>query len=188
MGRGRPILGDGDVLNILRRDLRQHAMQYPYLPDRLRRRSDGYRGHVHHPVRFIRHYPVNLGGRMTIQRTLWSPDTCECQIEYSWDDTVPQDQRTHTISKIVRACSIHSHHTLKENHFNDVLDENQSKNKAVGLLVKTFKKLDGGDSEIKWRFEIDRSIVLSHPLLTQVDKDTVNALPKPDIIKKVTVE
>ncbi|MEK7180615.1 MAG: hypothetical protein AAB706_04015 [Patescibacteria group bacterium] len=125
---------------------------------------------------------------MTIQKTLWSPDTCGCQIEYQWDDAVPQDQRTHTISSIVKSCPIHTHHIDKSAHFGDVLSENQSKNKAIGLLIKIFKKLDGGDSEIKWRFEIDRSIVLSHPLLTQVDKDTVNALPKPDIIKKVTVE
>ena len=125
---------------------------------------------------------------MTIQKTLWSPDTCGCQIEYEWDDTVPQDQRTHTVSLIVKACPIHSHHTDISTHYDDVLGENQSKNKAIGLLVKTFKKLDGGQDEIKWRFEADRSIVLSHPLLTQADKETMNTLPKPDIIKKVKVE
>ena len=125
---------------------------------------------------------------MTIQKTLWRPDTCDCKIEYQWDDTVPPDQRTHTVSSIVKACPIHSHHTDIATHYDDVLGENQSKNKAIGLLIKTFEKLDGGQNEIKWRFEADRSIVLSHPLLTQVDKDMVNALPKLDIIKKVKVE
>lgn len=123
-----------------------------------------------------------------IQKTLWSPDTCGCQIEYQWDDSVPQDQRVHSVGTIVKACPVHQHHTNKEAHYQDVLDENQSKNKAIGLLLKTFKKLDGGQDEIKWRFEADRSIVLSHPLLTQADKETMNTLPKPDIIKKVKVE
>ena len=125
---------------------------------------------------------------MALQKTLWSPDTCGCQIEYSWDDTVPQEQRTHSVSKILKACPIHSHHPDKESHYQDILDENQSKNKAIGLLIKTFAKLDGGQDEIKWRFKADRSIVLSHSLLTQADKDTANALPKTGIKKSVRVE
>ena len=125
---------------------------------------------------------------MTIQRNLWSPDTCGCQIEYEWDDSVPQEQRIHSASKIVKACSIHQHHNDKDAHYQDVLDENQSKNKAVGLLIKTFKKLDGGQDEITWRFEDDRSLVISHPLLTQKDKDDANALSKDDIVKQVRIE
>ena len=133
---------------------------------------------------------------MTIQRTLWSRDTCDptgenkfsCQIEYEWDDTVPQDQRTHTVSQIIKTCPIHQHHIDKVAHYQDVLDENQSKNKAIGLLIKTFVKLDGGQDEIKWRFEEDRTIVLSHPLLTQKDKDDANALDKSDIKKSVRIE
>ena len=158
-----------------------------------------------------------------IQKTLWSPDTCDptgenkfsCQIEYQWYDTVPQDQRTHTVSEIIKVCPIHAHHLTKEAHYQDVLDENRSKNKAIGLLVKKIPKLeaylaqeeqeeivlrtmdDGSvfsykrkkpNEQVKWRFEADRSIVLSHSLLTQVDKETMNALPKLDIIKKVKVE
>ncbi len=29
-----------------------------------------------------------------IRTTLWSPDTCTCKVEYSWDDAAPEDVRT----------------------------------------------------------------------------------------------
>lgn len=125
---------------------------------------------------------------MTIQKTLWSPDTCACQIEFEWDDSVPQELRTHTVATIVKACSIHTSQPNKESHYQEVLDENQSKNKAIGLLVKSIAKLDGGDADINWRFDNNREIILSHSLLTQADKDLFNVLPKSDIKKKVTVE
>ena len=123
-----------------------------------------------------------------IQKTLWSPDTCGCSLEYSWDDSVPQELRTHSISKVIKACPIHSHHPDKESHYADVLSENQSKNKAVGLLVKTIAKLDGGQDEVKWRFDDKRDLILSHPLLNQKDKDDMNALDKSTIGKKVSFE
>lgn len=125
---------------------------------------------------------------MALQKTLWRPDTCGCEIEYQWDDSVPLDQRVHSVSKINKACPVHAHHGNKEAHYADILDENTSKNKAVGLLVKTFKKLDGGENEVTWRFNEDRSIVLSHPSLTAEEKVSANALPKTGIVKQVTIE
>jgi hypothetical protein len=126
---------------------------------------------------------------MGIQKTLWSPDTCECQIEYQWDDSVPQDQRVHTISKIVKSCQIHSHHgSDKESHYADVLSENQSKNKAIGLLIKTLPNLDGKDKEIKWRFDNNRNVILSHDSLTKDDIKTLNDIDKSDIEKSVVIE
>lgn len=125
---------------------------------------------------------------MTIQKTTWSPDTCKCTLEYEWDDAVPQELRTHTIANVVKACPIHDHHTDKIAHYDDVMAENQSKNKAIGLLCKTIGKLDGGQNEVKWRFDKDRNIILSHPLLTQKDKDDMNTLNKPDIKKQVSFE
>ena len=125
---------------------------------------------------------------MTIQHTTWSPDTCKCEIEYEWDDTVSQELRTHNVSKVIKACAIHAAQPSKESHYVEVLDENQSKNKAIGLLVKTIAKLDGGENEVKWRFDENRDVILSHPLLTQKDKDDMNALDKSDIKKQVRIE
>lgn len=123
-----------------------------------------------------------------IQRNTWKPDTCDCHIEYEWDDTLSENDRVHTVSKIIKACSLHDHHVNKENHYNDVLAENTSKNKAIGLLTKSIPKLDGGQNEVKWRFDIDRNVVLSHPLLNKQDKDKMNAMDKSDISKLVIFE
>lgn len=123
-----------------------------------------------------------------LQKTLWSPDTCGCQIEYEWDDSVSQEDRTHSVSNIVKACSIHNHHAEKENHYADVLNENTSKNKAISLLVASIPKLDGGEKEVKWSFDKNRNIVLSHPLLTDKDKSDLNLIDKSSISKQVTIQ
>lgn len=126
---------------------------------------------------------------MALHKNSWRPDTCDCELEYEWDDSVPQEERVTTISSILKACPIHAHHGDNiEGHYSDVLAENQSKNQAIGLLVKTLGKLDGGAEEISWRFNPDRSIVLSHPALTKQDKETMNALEKTDISKQVSFE
>lgn len=123
---------------------------------------------------------------MSLQKTLWRPDTCGCEIEYSWDDTVAQEDRVHDLHSI-KKCPIHQG-DFDATAYGKVKDENQSKNFAIGLMVKTIAKLDGGQNEIKWRFDENRNVILSHSLLTQKDKDDFNALPKNDIKKQVMVE
>ena len=127
---------------------------------------------------------VNLY-RYTAQ--MWSPSSiCGCKLWQSWDRNDPTGN-----SMIIQK----SHFTVRcRHHKNDtddavaVREECESVSKAISLLITTFLKLDGRQDEIKWRFEPDRSIVLSHSLLTQADKDLANALPKPDIKKPVRIE
>lgn len=51
---------------------------------------------------------------MATRTTLYRPDTCPgfpsagCEIEYSWDDSVPADARTHTVARVVRTCPAHA--------------------------------------------------------------------------------
>lgn len=123
-----------------------------------------------------------------IQKTIWSPDTCDCQIEYQWDDAVSEEKRTHTASRIIRACAIHQVHTDKDEHFDDVLQENQSKNQAIAVLFKTIGKIDGGEKDVRWRFDADRNVIISHPLLTADDKNVLNSLDKSAIAKEVIFE
>jgi len=69
---------------------------------------------------------------VTIKTTRWAPDTCQCVLEYSWDDTVAEDQRTHTPTTVVQRCT--AHQTLPntaEAVFNTIMDENPRKNKAL---------------------------------------------------------
>lgn len=138
---------------------------------------------------------------MALHKNVWSPDTCGCQIVYEWDDSVPEDERISTAIESCMShdgkeiftikCPIHNHHTNKDEHYADVLSENNSKNIAIGLLIKTIGKLDGGAGDVKWRFDDNRNVILSHPMLTQNDKDDMNALDKKGIYKltkQVTIE
>jgi hypothetical protein len=65
-----------------------------------------------------------------IHTTRWSPDTCSCVIEYTWDDTVPDNERTHNLSNVVERCP--AHEALSDNDtFSTLMDENPRKNIAL---------------------------------------------------------
>lgn len=67
--------------------------------------------------------------------TRWHPDTCGCVVEYSWDDEVSEDDRTHTFSSVVETCAAHQHlpHPLV---FAAVADENPRKNRVLARLAE----------------------------------------------------
>ena len=128
---------------------------------------------------------------MTIQITRWSPDTCGCQIDYQWDDTVPQDERVHTVSNIVKACPIHAGQLSKESHYAEVVNENQSKNKAIGLILQrhpNLKDKDGNFEHISYRFLPDRSIVVTLPESVKNDIIDINLAGRNAFPKKVVFE
>ena len=122
----------------------------------------------------------------TCSAQLWKPLTCNCEL-YVCTDRNDAEGNSHLIKK-------HSYTKRCKHHKNDtdeataVIEENQSLNKAIGLLVKTITKLDGKQNEVAWQFDKDRNIVISHPLLDQKDKDDMNALPKQGIAKSVRFE
>lgn len=68
---------------------------------------------------------------MTIRTTRWSPDTCSCVIEYTWDDTQPEATRTHTLDNYVNRCAAHSLLASDTDRWNAVFDENPRKNNAL---------------------------------------------------------
>jgi hypothetical protein len=63
-----------------------------------------------------------------IQTTRWSPDTCGCVIEYSWDSDVAPEARVHTFKKTVEVCPAHAAHKDLNTHYSTVLEENRRKN------------------------------------------------------------
>ncbi len=73
-----------------------------------------------------------------IRRTLWRPDTCGCALEYEWDDTVPQDLRTHTPVAIVATCAAHAGAVDAADLHGDLIDENPRKNRAEARLLAAF--------------------------------------------------
>jgi len=72
---------------------------------------------------------------MATKVTRWSPDTCDCVIEYSWDDSVPEDQRVHTLSNYVNKCAAHSALSTDTDRWNAVFEENPRKNIAHQLIL-----------------------------------------------------
>src|SRR5687768_1011115 len=73
---------------------------------------------------------------MTTQTTRWSPDTCGCVFEYTWDDTQSEATRTHTLSNVVNKCPAHTAQT-NANCYTTVLDENPRKNIALERALAT---------------------------------------------------
>jgi hypothetical protein len=73
---------------------------------------------------------------MTIRTTSWSPDTCNCTLEYTWDDAVPEDQRTHTPANIVRRCSAHTPLADTNSVFNTIMEENPRKNRSFDEILQ----------------------------------------------------
>jgi len=119
---------------------------------------------------------------MTMQTTRWKPDTCGCTVEYTWDDTVPQETRTHQCKTVTR-CPAHAHlDTLTS--YDEVGKENKSKNQAIGLLVKEHPDLKPQD--IKWQIKEDRSIEIELPASKKAHKDAMNTLAKDKFLKPVT--
>src|SRR3990167_5552023 len=122
--------------------------------------------------------------------TRWRPDTCECELEYSWDDIQSENTRVHTIANILKACPAHAGETNKGNHYSKVLGENQRKNIVLGEILKniptatrdkvqedgtTIKELKFG-LEYKWSFDIDRNLVIDLVGFNPAEKAQVKTL------------
>jgi hypothetical protein len=50
---------------------------------------------------------TKLNYNMTIQYITWSPDTCGCQIQLSYDDTTDLITRTYTPTALIQVCANH---------------------------------------------------------------------------------
>ncbi len=73
---------------------------------------------------------------MTIQNTRWSLDTCDCIIDYRWDDSLPNDQIVLTPINTVRTCTAHSAiATNPTAHYSILMDENPRKNQAIQHIL-----------------------------------------------------
>ena len=72
---------------------------------------------------------------MVINTTRYSPDTCDCSLEYDWDSTDPETNRTHTLKRFVNVCSAHQGLGNDTARWNAVFEENPRKNTAHQLIL-----------------------------------------------------
>ena len=74
---------------------------------------------------------------MVINTNTWTPDTCDCEIQYTWDDAQPEVTRVHSTSFVNKSCNFHKN--LLPNTavtYSCILDENNKKNKSLQTALE----------------------------------------------------
>lgn len=110
--------------------------------------------------------------------TRWSPDTCGCVLEYSWDASVPADSRVHTYSATIRTCPTHPGLAAAA-LYQAILNENQTKNRVLGRAVQISTKLSTDGQTLKdgityvWTFAgtNSRSLTVAFTGVTLTNQD-----------------
>jgi hypothetical protein len=89
---------------------------------------------------------------MAIKITTWRPDTCECEIEYEWDDNGVDENKVHTLKKFNKVCQAHS---SNQSGYGSVLTENQNKNKGVTKIVELLNLKEEDAQKVLWKIDKD---------------------------------
>jgi hypothetical protein len=94
------------------------------------------------------------------QTTTWRPDTCDCEIEYEWDDTLSEVQRTHAIKQFNHKCSFHqkADDTIQ---YGDVVEENTRKNKTISEIVNVLGADSVKPGDLEWSFDGSRNLTVN---------------------------
>lgn len=136
------------------------------------------------------------------QITRWKPDTCECIIEYSWNDAENENIRTYTVHNISRSCFAHVNLADKIQHYEIVKNENTRKNIIFGEILKNvstvveeitqedgtrIKKLKPG-LKYEWSFNADRKLIIDLVGFTLTEKNTINNLANTLFPNKVQIK
>lgn len=69
-----------------------------------------------------------------IKTTRWRPDTCECVLEYSWDDSVSQNKREHINPVAVQTCEAHKALASHSAKYTAVSEESTNRQKALEII------------------------------------------------------
>ena len=97
-----------------------------------------------------------------MQETVWTPDTCDCQVVYEWDDSVPAEERVHTAKRIEKH-DVTNPGLSAAQEYAAILENNQRKNKVYGQLLnvqgvsETVTQPDGTDA-----VRLKKGIIMNH--------------------------
>jgi hypothetical protein len=107
-----------------------------------------------------------------IRTTTWRPDTCECVLEYSWDDVTSEASRAHSFVKVVSFCPAHSL-LAGVNLFDAVVGENLRKNRTFDMAVLQVAALT--PEGWAWSYDSARVLQVAIPNLTGQKKNQLQS-------------
>lgn len=64
--------------------------------------------------------------------TEWRPDTCNCIVEYCWNDSTSEEEREHTEKTVTSVCEFHS--SLKTN--DEIISAIETENIAKNVILQ----------------------------------------------------
>ena len=103
-----------------------------------------------------------------IRTTTWRPDTCECVLEYSWDDATSEASRAHSFVRVVSSCPAHSL-LAGASLYNAVVSENQKKNRTYDIATVLLVSLT--PESWLWYYDTARVLQVVIPNLTASQKN-----------------
>ena len=107
-----------------------------------------------------------------IRTTTWRPDTCECVLEYSWDDAASEASRVHSFVRVVSFCPAHSL-LAGVNLYDAVVSENQRKNRTYAIAEALLVSLTP-ESRL-WYYDSARVLQVVIPNLTTLQKNQLQS-------------
>lgn len=92
--------------------------------------------------------------------TRQSPSTCDCVIEYSWDDDPNNIPRVHTFHAIVSRCSEPAHLMIPTHLelFNTVVEEDSRPGRILGLVKQVNPLIS--ELDFIWEYTANRVLVV----------------------------
>lgn len=112
---------------------------------------------------------------MATQITTWSPDTCQCVLQYSWDDTVSPP--VNTFFAVVKACQFHnvlafSPHTMALDHDEHTKQIESKWSVVEEIIVRNENRIIGEAKERdeSHRLKVERLRNSLHPRLQRFIK------------------
>lgn len=112
-----------------------------------------------------------------LQTTTWRPDTCGCTIQYTWDDAIPGEQRSHRLVRVEKYCPAHAG-LDEQSCYEACLFENQCKNQALAILPDpleaewTFGEMIEGMAYVGWADKFVGKLVRGRALMVLLPETT----------------
>lgn len=106
-----------------------------------------------------------------INTTRWRPDTCECELLYSWDSDVSEEKRVHSFDKAEKKCEAHAD-VPDDILWDTIVTENQKKNAVVNAVVEETGILP---TDIVFSYDDDRNLQLESEKVDPTTLDTIQA-------------